>query len=290
MSFAIFNEEYYLNSYPDVRNAVNVRAISSGLQHFQQFGLAEGRVNVSPYFDEGLYLRKYPDVAAAVSSGSLKSGLQHYIQNGEVEGRSPGSFDEQYYRQTYPDVATAIGAGTFSSGLQHYIRYGQFETNRTALFTGSSGNDTVVSFGAVTGISGVNAGNDLRIVNNDGYINFRGGDIGKGQVDTLIGGSGQDIYYLGGERQISTYSFYSPETFYIGGGNSDYAVVKNFEPGKDSIVLAGGGLTANYRFQAVNGNLNISNFSGDLVAIVEGITSLTQFPDDNFLDAVFVVG
>ena len=84
MSFAIFNEEFYLNSYPDVRNAVNAGAISSGLQHFQQFGLAEGRVNVSPYFDEALYLRKYPDVAAAVSSGSLKSGLQHYIQSGEA--------------------------------------------------------------------------------------------------------------------------------------------------------------------------------------------------------------
>lgn len=206
------------------------------------------------------------------------------------QGRSPGSFNEQYYRQIYPDVAAAIAAATFISGLQHYISYGQFETNRTALFTGSSGNDTLTSFGAATGITGVNAGNDLRIVNNDGYINFPSGDIGKGQVDTLIGGSGQDIYYLGDGRQISTYSFYSPETFYIGGGNSDYALVKNFERGKDYIVLAGGGLTANYRFQAVNGNLNISNFSGDLVAIVEGITSLTQFPDDNFLDAVFVVG
>ena len=84
MSFAIFNEEYYLNSYPDVRNAVNARAVSSGFAHFPQFGLAEGRVNVSPYFDEALYLRKYPDVAAVVSSGSLKSGLQHYIQSGEA--------------------------------------------------------------------------------------------------------------------------------------------------------------------------------------------------------------
>lgn len=88
MSFAIFDENFYLNSYPDVRNAVNAGGISSGLQHFQQSGLAEGRVAVSPYFDEGLYLRKYPDVAAAVSSGSLKSGLQHYIHNKEAEGRS----------------------------------------------------------------------------------------------------------------------------------------------------------------------------------------------------------
>lgn len=42
MSFAIFNENFYLNSNPDVRNAVNAGVISSGLQHFQQSGLAEG--------------------------------------------------------------------------------------------------------------------------------------------------------------------------------------------------------------------------------------------------------
>lgn len=287
MSFAIFNEEFYLNSNPDVRAAVNAGAFSSGLQHFQQSGLAEGRVNISPYFDEGLYLRKYPDVAASVGSGGLKSGLQHYIQNGETEGRSPGSFNEQYYKQTYPDVAAAIRAGTFSSGLQHYISYGQFESNRDGFFTGSTGNDTVTSFGAIDSITGVYASDNLTI-GNDSSVNFQSGDYGKGQVDTLIGGSGQNVFYLGGGRPLAT--IYAPESFYIGGGNSDYALVKNFERGKDYIALAGGGLTANYRFQAINGSLNISNSSGDLVGVVEGITSLTQFPDDNFLDAVFFVG
>ena len=289
MSFAIFNEEFYLNSYPDVRNAVNAGAISSGLQHFQQFGLAEGRVNVSPYFDEGLYLLKYPDVAAAVTSRGFKSGLQHYIETGEAEGRSPGTFNEQYYRQAHPDVAAAIAAGTFTSGLQHYIRYGQFEPSRGALFTGTTGNDTITSFGATTGISGVNADNDLTIVNDDGYINFSGGDFGRGQVDTLIGNVGLDTYYLGAGRRIGNSSVYTPEPFYIGGGNSDYALVKNFEVGKDSLVLAQGALTA-YRFLPIDNNLNISNSVGDLVAIVEGVTSLTQLPDNNFLDGVVYFG
>ena len=95
MTFAIFDEAFYLNSYPDVRAAVQAGAFSSGLQHFQQAGLNEGRTLVSPFFNEDLYLRKNPDVAAAVASGGLSSGLQHYIQNGETEGRSPGAFDEQ---------------------------------------------------------------------------------------------------------------------------------------------------------------------------------------------------
>ena len=287
MSFAIFNEEFYLNSNPDVRAAVNARAVSSGFAHFQQFGLAEGRVNVSPYFDEGLYLRKYPDVAAVVRSGSLKSGLQHYIQSGEAEGRSPGSFNEQYYRQRYPDVAAAIQAGTFSSGLQHYIRYGQFESNRAAVFTGSTGNDTLTGFGALSTINGLYAGNEI-IVGNDAYTRLSG-DTGRGQVDTLIGNSGQNLFNLGGGRQIGTTSFYSPETYYTGGGNTDYALIKNFERGKDSIALAGGTLSG-YRLQSVNGNLNISTSAGDLIGVVEGVTSLTQLPDNNLFDPIFFAG
>lgn len=288
MSFAIFNEEYYLNSYPDVRAAVNAKAVSSGFAHFQQFGLAEGRVNVSPYFDEGLYLRKYPDVAAVVGSGSLKSGLQHYIQSGEAEGRSPGSFNEQFYRQAHPDVAAAIQAGAFSSGLQHYIRYGQFESNRDAVFTGSTANDTLTGFGALNAINGLYAGNEL-IAGNDAYTRLSG-DIGKGQVDTLIGSSGQNLFNLGGGRQIGSSSVYSPVTYYTGSGNADYALIKNFERGKDSIALAGGSLSINYRLQPVNGNLNISTSAGDLVGVVEGVTSLTQLPDNNFSDGVFLVG
>lgn len=266
MSFAIFNEEYYLNSYPDVRTAVNARAVSSGFAHFQQYGLAEGRVNVSPYFDEALYLRKYPDVAAVVGSGSLKSGLQHYIQYGEAEGRSPGSFDEQAYLALNPDVAAAVKAGTVSSGLQHYIQYG-IKENRVGWFVGSNGNDVVTGVGeGFKFISGVPLETSLN----------GSPTAGVGQVDTLIGSPGSDLFALGlpSIPQFNTTS----QKYYVGSGNSDYATIQNFQQSGDFILLSG--TPQEYQFQTVNGNLNISTTSGDLMGIVQGVPTLALSSTD----------
>lgn len=87
-SFAIFNENFYLASYPDVGAAVNAGIFSSGLQHFQLSGLAEKRLLVSPNYSEAIYLQRYPDIAAEVAAGRLSSGLSHFIQYGYAEGRS----------------------------------------------------------------------------------------------------------------------------------------------------------------------------------------------------------
>ena len=87
-SFAIFNENFYLASYPDVAAAVAAGTFSSGLQHFQLSGLTEGRILVSPNYNEATYLQRYPDVAAAVAAGTFRSGLSHFIQSGYAEGRS----------------------------------------------------------------------------------------------------------------------------------------------------------------------------------------------------------
>lgn len=269
MSFAIFDENYYLANNPDVKAAVDAGNFSSGLQHFQQTGLAEGRVLVSPYYDEQFYLRANPDVAAAVAAGGLRSGLQHYIQNGETEGRSAGAFNEQIYLAIYPDVAAAVTNRGFSSGLQHYIQFGQFEANRVGWFLGTSGNDIITSFGqgfsAITGISYDNLVNNL----------LTGGAVsGVGSVDTLIGKEGADVFALG-YPSVSLLNS-APQQFYVGRGNSDYALIQNFESGRDVIGLQGA--IENYNLQAVNGNLNISTASGDLIGIVEGVTSLSPVP------------
>lgn len=87
-SFTIFDENFYLASYPDVAANVAAGGFSSGLQHFQQSGLVEGRLLVSPNYNEAIYLQRYPDVAAEVAAGRLSSGLSHFIQSGYAEGRS----------------------------------------------------------------------------------------------------------------------------------------------------------------------------------------------------------
>ncbi|OKH18982.1 hypothetical protein NIES593_21500 [Hydrococcus rivularis NIES-593] len=269
MSFAIFDENYYLANNPDVQAAVNAGAFSSERQHFEQYGLAEGRVSVSPYYNEQVYLQKYSDVAAAVSAGSFRSGLQHYIQIGEAERRSPGAFDEQAYLALYPDVASAVAAGAFSSGVQHYIQFGQFEANRRGYFTGTTGNDTITGLGANTTITGIDVINP--VLNAEGRLEFSSRELGAGDVDTLISGAGRDRFFLGSQTGIL------PETFYDDNGNADYALIQNFEPGMDTISL-GGSSVRMYQLEAVNGNLNISTSGGDLIATVEGVTSLSEIP------------
>ena len=264
MSFNIFNEDFYLASYPDVKAAVESGEFKSGREHFEKYGLKEGRVLVSPFYDEQAYLRKYPDVAAAVAAKSIPSGLAHYIQYGEAEGRSGTPFREDIYLLAYPDVANAVKAGRFSSGWDHYTQFGQFEP-RAALFTGTSGSDRITAFGEATVVAGVDP------------IATPRGNAGAGQIDTLIGGSGLDLFFLG--------------DYYVGGGNTDYAVIQNFNRFNFDLIGVTG-KPSDYKFNVVNGNTNISTTSGDLVAVVQGVTNLTVLSSDTTdpFNPVFIIG
>ncbi|KYC35385.1 hypothetical protein WA1_06050 [Scytonema hofmannii PCC 7110] len=177
-------------------------------------------------------------------------------------------FNENAYLQVYPDVAAAVKAGSFSSGLQHYTQFGQQE-NRIGFFFGSSGNDTITGFGQGTKV--------LAGVAFDALLN--GSTVaGVGEVDTLIGREGRDVFVLGHPTLSSLTS--TPQQFYVGRGNADYALIRNFQRFEDLIVLEGS--PQNYNFQVVNGSLNIFRTSGDLVGIVEGVTSLMPVSNDLF--------
>lgn len=137
---ALFDESFYLAQYPDVANAVRAKQIPSGLQHFLNSGIREGRTLISRFYAqpdrEANYRQTYPDVDRAIRSGVLASGLQHYIQSGGGEGRNlfPQGFDEKWYQNRYPDVATAIDEYYFSSGLEHYLRLGRNEQRLVSPF------------------------------------------------------------------------------------------------------------------------------------------------------------
>lgn len=83
-----FDEEYYLQQYPDVAAAVRRGEFASGLQHYQRHGASERR-SPNANFNESYYLQQYPDVAAAVSRGEFKSGFEHYQRHGASENRNP---------------------------------------------------------------------------------------------------------------------------------------------------------------------------------------------------------
>ncbi len=273
-----------------------VGAFRSGLEHFIQYGEAAGRT-ASLLFDEGWYLRRYPDVADAVSAGDFKSGLEHYIRFGISEGLSATPFNEFGYfygfapvfpgdeitRYPNSDVKAAVEAGAFKSGLEHYVEFGQFET-RSGIFTGTDGNDTVTGFGLQDTLCGADVSPGPCAIGGTPTggecLNFN--SLGVNEVDVLIGGAGQDTFVLSGVA--SSKLGLNALRLYAGGGNADFALIKNFEVGKDRIELAGFELS-DYIFIRSGGNFNIflskrgpfeSLPAPDLVAVVEGGSSLSE--------------
>ncbi|WP_293154167.1 hypothetical protein [Okeania sp. SIO2C9] len=176
-------------------------------------------------------------------------------------GEEGGDFNEEIYRQSYPGIDVAINRGEFSSALEHYILFGQFEIERIGFFTDNDSNDIINAFGNNTRIVGVSViGYDLI---NDRVIPS---DLGTGEIDILVGSSGTE----GVDQFILGSSPGSP--FYLGFGDLDFALIQNFDVPLDRIQLSGS--LNDYRFEIVKNSVNISTVSGDLIAIIENVSSL----------------
>lgn len=295
MSFAIFDERTYLNNYPDVRAAVASGAFVSGLEHFQKNGRQEGRVLVSPLWNEQVYLQANPDVANAVRGGVISSGLQHFILFGESEGR-PGApvivrdagFNEDYYLSLYPDVSAAVARGQYNSAESHYTRSGHLE-GRLAVFTGTRGDDVVTGTGLFSGLVGV----AVDVIASRGAPDLTPISLGVGEVDVLTGGPGQDSFLLGLGRSPANPT---PQRFYVGGGNADFAYIKDFNRNIDSIQLAGNPSDYGISPGSINvGGTNTSTVSifslatNDIVAVVEGVNAL-QLLNQDTNQGIFFLG
>lgn len=258
---AVFNEQFYLLQHSDVADAVSQGVFSSGLEHFLNFGRFEGRTAAAP-FNEGSYLRLYPDVASLISQGVFSSGLEHFVAFGQAEGRQGHDFNEGLYLLFNFDVATAVAAGNFSTGLEHFLNIGQFEQSRLVFFSGTNGNDVVQSYGSgfislvgtLFTLDSVLAGVPL--------------NEGVGEIDVLIGSPNSFDAYVLGTSDIATQTDLQ---FYVGQGDSDYALIRGFDPILDSILLSG--QPQDYVQTLGSNGLNISTTGGDLVGIVEGVTA-----------------
>ena len=86
---AMFDEKWYISTYPDVAEAVARGVYKSGRQHFIEIGYFEGRCPQDFEVDEKWYLRTYPDVADGIKNGDIQSARQHFNQHGYIEGRVP---------------------------------------------------------------------------------------------------------------------------------------------------------------------------------------------------------
>lgn len=187
---SLFDESFYLAAYPDVAAAVRNRQQVSGLQHFLNSGMREGRTAISRFYSqpdrELAYRQAYPDVDAAIRSGGLASGLQHYFQSGESEGRSlfPRAFDEQWYRKRFSDVNNAITQKTFTSGLEHYVRFGRGEQRAPSTF---------FDFDYFQAYPDVKAARDNGAAFLSGWDHFNQAGRIEGRVATFSGTKGNDL-------------------------------------------------------------------------------------------------
>lgn len=123
----LFNDNYYLALNPNVAEAVRNGSISSGFEHFIQFGRFENR-DPSPLFDTRFYIETNPNIAPDVY-------VDDYIQFGQFENRGPSLvFDPTFYLNNNADVAAAIAQNPNFTAIEHFVEFGQFEGRDPSAF------------------------------------------------------------------------------------------------------------------------------------------------------------
>ena len=179
------------------------------------------------------------------------------------------NFWEAGYLAKNPDVAAVVRSGSFASGLEQYTKVGQFETDRSATFVGTDGNDVVTAFGkGKSTVIGVDF--DGRYLSD-----------GSNEFDTLIGSEGADTFILAHSSRGSTSFIARSALLYYGPGE---ARIRDFNPDRgDTLQLAG--TLDYYQISPVGADLVISR-EGDRIAILEGGAHLNlrqlTFPNADF--------
>lgn len=220
-------------------------------------------------------------------TGYTKQGTYSLVslENQFFSTQIEANFFEPWYvefdRSDYGNSAQkAIDAGLVSSAYEHYLKFGQFEAREDIIFAPKKdGNNTIYGSGYEGGLVGVPISQGV-------YTrDVKPITTGVGEVDTLIGAPGEDTFFLGNARILNN----TPQPFYVGGGDNDYALIKGFnqlstfggifqETGvldtpsgsrevlTDRLLLAG--KPYDYEFKKVGDDVKIS-FKGDLITIIE---------------------
>lgn len=325
-NYAIFDEQFYLASYPWVKPAIDAGVIQSGREHFEKFGREGGLTKVSRYFDEATYVEKNPDLAPFVRTvnpnAPFATGLDHFIQFGYDEGQrrtqvSP-EYNESFYLANNSELQPFIQNGTFKSGYQHFVQFGAKEGRfGTSFFEPEylKENPDIVPF--------VNSGN-LR-TGREHFFNFGQFEpardatfVGTRTNDVLTGVGVGDVELVGvevgidpqGNRQYESFGTNEfdvligapgTNTFVLGVpaaaqnpsatplylGNGQ-ATIRNFDIESDFIQLQGTSLNG-YSLSPIGNNLSIQRF-GDVLGVIEGGASLNLSFQESNGNGTFLIG
>ncbi len=83
------DEDWYLETYPDIKAAIAAGAVRSAAHHYRRFGYFEHRMPRRIAVDEAWYLQAHPDVKDAIAKQVYASAQEHYVIAGFREGRLP---------------------------------------------------------------------------------------------------------------------------------------------------------------------------------------------------------
>ena len=82
-----FSEKWYLETYPDVKEAVEAGIVESGRAHYVSSGIYEGRFPFDMKLDAQNYVTAHEDVGEAIEEGFFASAQDHFREVGYAEGR-----------------------------------------------------------------------------------------------------------------------------------------------------------------------------------------------------------
>ncbi len=83
------DEDWYLQTYTDIKDAITSGAVSSAANHYARFGYFEHRMPRNIVVDPVWYLEAHPDVRDAINKKVYASPQEHYEIAGFREGRLP---------------------------------------------------------------------------------------------------------------------------------------------------------------------------------------------------------
>ncbi len=80
---------WYLETYPDIRDAISAGSQISAAEHFRRFGYYEHRMPYRITVDEPWYIEAYPDVKSGIDVRHFATAQAHFDMLGYKEGRFP---------------------------------------------------------------------------------------------------------------------------------------------------------------------------------------------------------
>lgn len=117
----LFDDEWYLNTYPDVTSLIKKRLYLSPLHHYLSHTSYIG-ISPLPEFSEDFYNEKYVDVASSIGVGTtLRNGYIHFLLHGFQEGRKAyPTFDLEEYKSK-DSVREAVASHLFKSAFECWV-------------------------------------------------------------------------------------------------------------------------------------------------------------------------